>query len=133
MKFEDGTYFVLHLFSIHFTSHFIAQVQQQESQFIERLTELESAIAERKNKLQFNTPSVPIIGLNVQSAKSVDTNNGLQIPSDVPGEMEDDAGSESTGLLPQEYASDHSDIVDLMEDLEDSTDGPSSPAFMERL
>lgn len=78
---------------------------------MEKLAELENALLKRKSFHQFNTPGVPIIGFGTQN-RPKPTDNEVEINVD----QEHNDGNES-------YASDRlSDVVEMIEELEDSTE-----------
>ncbi len=79
------------------------------------MTELEAALEKRKNSYKFSTPGVQIIGFGTYS-RSKPAGNEVEINTDQDQQNEGDNES---------YISDrHSDIIEMIDELEDSTEMP---------
>lgn len=92
---------------------------QQANLYLDKLTELEAALQQRRANAEFNVPVVAIYGIEKQGERTnlveevvmaQDSSNDTEVQAD-----DDDDVSQ---------IDEDSDILDLMEELEDSTESP---------
>lgn len=89
-------------------------VNQRDNQYLDKLVELETAIIQRKANAEFNVPIIEIYGLEKQGEGALLVSDNLIIAQDASNEIEIETGDDSV--------IEGSDIVDIMEELDDSTD-----------
>lgn len=99
--------------------------------FVARLTELETAMEKQKNAIKFFTPSAPIIGLNAAtgapytSYSNTNASHGGMFSQQQYDRSVMDSPEEEVIDEYQDMRSDGSDLIDPMQELEDSTGSPN--------